>query len=124
VRIDKWLWAARFFKTRSLAAKACELGRIESSGQPVKPAREIRPGDLLQIKTEGGDFQVEVIALSEIRGPAPVAQMLYRETESSRELRAKVAQARKLLPPVESDREGRPTTRDRRKIGRLRGFRE
>ena len=124
MRIDKWLWAARFFKTRSLAAKACELGRIESSGQPVKPAREVRAGDLLQVKTDGGDFQIEVLALSEMRGPAAVAQTLYRETEASRKLRLKVAQARKLLPPVESDREGKPTTRDRRKIGRLRGFRE
>ena len=87
MRIDKWLWAARFFKTRSLASKACDLRRIESNGQSVKPAREVRAGDLLLVKNDNGDFQVEVLALSEIRGPAPVARTLYRETEASRELR-------------------------------------
>src|SRR5436309_13030038 len=95
VRIDKWLWAARFFKTRSLAARACELGRVQSNKQPVKPAREVHAGDFLEIKTEGGEFEVEVLSLSDIRGPASVAQTLYRETESSRELRMKVAQERK-----------------------------
>src|ERR1700723_890506 len=120
-RIDKWLWAARFFKTRSLAAKACELGRIESSGQPVKPAREIRPGDLLQVKTDGGDFQIEVLALSEMRGPAPVAQTLYRETETSRELREKAAAERKAMRQFETLPEGRPSKRDRRHIIRFRG---
>src|SRR5262245_40325165 len=74
VRIDKWLWAARFFKTRGLAARACELGRIESNGQIAKPAREVHAGDMLQIKTESGVFQVKVLALSEMRGPASVAQ--------------------------------------------------
>ena len=87
MRIDKWLWAARFFKTRSLATRACELGRIESNGQQSKPSREVRAGDILKVKNEGGDFQVEVLALSDMRGPAPVAQMLYRETEASREAR-------------------------------------
>jgi ribosome-associated heat shock protein Hsp15 len=124
VRIDKWLWAARFFKTRSLASKACELGRIESNGQPAKPAREVRAGDRLQVKNDSGDFQLEVLALSEMRGPAAVAQTLYRETEASRELRLKLAQERKLMPPVEASREGKPSKRDRREIGRLRGFRE
>ena len=95
VRIDKWLWAARFFKTRSLAARACELGRIESSGQPVKPAREVRAGDLLQVKNDSGDFQIEVLTLSEMRGPAAVAQTLYRETVASRELRLKLIEERK-----------------------------
>src|SRR5437773_11676785 len=76
VRIDKWLWAARFFKTRSQAARACELGRIQSNKQLVKPAREVRVGDQLQIKNEGGDFQVGVLALSDVRGPASVAQTL------------------------------------------------
>jgi ribosome-associated heat shock protein Hsp15 len=85
VRLDKWLWAARFFKTRSLAAKACEMGRIQSNGQPAKASREVRAGDMLQVKNDGGDFQVEVLALSEMRGPAAVAQTLYRETEASRE---------------------------------------
>jgi ribosome-associated heat shock protein Hsp15 len=121
VRIDKWLWAARFFKTRALASKACELGRIESNGQGVKPSREVRAGDLLRVKNESGEFQVEVLALSEIRGPAAVAQTLYRETEVSRELRMKLAEERKAMPRVEPTREGKPSKRDRRKIDRLRG---
>ena len=123
VRIDKWLWAARFFKTRSLAAKACELGRIESNGQPAKPAREIRVGDLLQVKNDSGDFQVEVLGLTETRGPAAVAQTLYRETETSRALRLKLAEERKMTPHVEALREGKPSKRDRREIDRLRGRR-
>src|ERR1039457_3042645 len=121
VRMDKWLWAARFFKTRSLAARACELGRIESNGQPAKPAREVRAGDLLQVKNDTGDFQVEVLALREMRGPAAVAQTLYRETEASRELRLKLAAERKSMPHFEALREGKPSKRDRREIDRLRG---
>jgi len=91
--MDKWLWAARFFKTRALAARACELGRIRSNGQPAKAAREVRIGDMLGVTNDGGDFQVEVLLLSEVRGPASVAQTLYRETEASRELRLKAAAA-------------------------------
>jgi ribosome-associated heat shock protein Hsp15 len=121
VRIDKWLWAARFFKTRALASKACELGRIESNGQAVKASREVRVGDLLRVKNESGEFQVEVLGLSEMRGPAPVAQTLYRETEASRELRLKLAEERKAMPHFEASREGKPSKRDRRKIERLRG---
>jgi ribosome-associated heat shock protein Hsp15 len=121
VRVDKWLWAARFFKTRSLAGRACELGRIESNGQVVKPAREVRVGDLLRIKNPSGEFQVEVLGLSEMRGPAPVAQKLYRETEESRELRLRLAEERKTMPRIESTREGKPSKRDRREIARLRG---
>jgi ribosome-associated heat shock protein Hsp15 len=121
VRMDKWLRAARFFKTRSLAARACELGRIESNGQRAKAAREVRVGDLLLVKNDGGDFQVEVLVLSEIRGPAAVAQTLYHETEASRELRLKLAEDRKAMPHFEALREGRPSKRDRREIGRLRG---
>ena len=120
VRMDKWLWAARFFKTRALAAKACELGRIQSNGQPAKAAREVRAGDLLQVKNEGGDFQVEVLLLSEMRGPAAVARTLYRETEASRELRLKLAEERKAMPQYEASREGKPSKRDRRKLDRLR----
>ena len=120
VRIDKWLWAARFFKTRALAARACELGRIESNGQRAKPAREVRAGDLLQVKNDSGDFQVEVLGLSEMRGPAVVAQTLYRETEASRELRLKLAEERKAMPDFEGWREGKPSKRDRREIDRLR----
>src|SRR3982074_3000877 len=95
VRMDKWLWAARFFKTRALAARACELGRIQSNGQPAKPAREVRAGDKLQITNDGGDFHVDVLLLSEVRGPASAAQTLYRETEESKEARLKAAAERK-----------------------------
>jgi ribosome-associated heat shock protein Hsp15 len=122
VRIDKWLWAARFFKTRSLAAHACELGRIEANGVPAKPAREVHSGDMLQVKNDGGTFEVEILQLSEMRGPAPVAQTLYRETEASRELRLKLAEERKAMHQFEAPREtGRPTKRDRRQINRMRG---
>ena len=120
VRMDKWLWAARFFKTRALASRACDLGRIASNGQPAKASRDVRLGDLLQVKNEGGDFQVEVLLLSEARGPAAVAQTLYRETEASRELRLKVAEVRKELLQFEGWREGKPSKRDRREIHRFR----
>src|SRR6202040_4357849 len=121
VRMDKWLWAARFFKTRSLAARACELGRIESNGQPAKAAREVRVGDLLRVKNPSGEFQIEVLALSEMRGPAPVAQTLYRETEASRELRLKLAEERKAMKQFEELPAGRPSKRDRRRIIQFRG---
>jgi ribosome-associated heat shock protein Hsp15 len=121
VRIDKWLWASRFFKTRTIAARACELGRVQAGGQPAKPAREIRVGDLLHVKTESGDFEIEVVGLSEVRGPAPVAQTLYRETESSREQRLKLAEMRKAMPRLEAVPQGKPSKRDRRKLERFRG---
>jgi ribosome-associated heat shock protein Hsp15 len=120
VRIDKWLWVARFFKPRALAARAGELGRIQSNGHPAKASREVRVGDLLQVKNEGGDFQVNVLLLSEVRGPAAVAQTLYRETEASRDLRLKLAEERKALPHFEASQEGRPSKRDRRELNRLR----
>jgi ribosome-associated heat shock protein Hsp15 len=120
VRIDKWLWAARFFKTRALAARACELGRIESNGKEAKPSREIRIADLLRMKTAHADFEVEVLALREIRGPAAVAQTLYRETEASLALRLKLAEERKSTPYFEPSREGKPSKRDRRQLNRLR----
>ena len=116
VRIDKWLWAARFFKTRALAARACVLGRIQSNGQPAKPAREVHVGDLLHIRTEAGDFDVEVLLLSQIRGPATLAQTLYREMEASRELRLKNVEERKALRSFTPSPEGRPSKRDRRRI--------
>jgi ribosome-associated heat shock protein Hsp15 len=119
--MDKWLWAARFFKTRSLAARACELGRIQANGHQSKAAREVRVSDLLQVKTDSGDFQVEVLVLSEMRGPAAVAQTLYRETDASRESRLKLAEERKAMPHFEAWREGRPSKRDRRVTDRLRG---
>ncbi len=120
VRIDKWLWAARFFKTRSLATRACELGRIESGGQKTKPAREVHAGDMLRIKTPGGEFEVEVVALSDFRGPATVAQTLYRETPASKEARLKLLEERRSTPGFEPPREGRPSKRDRRQLDRLR----
>jgi ribosome-associated heat shock protein Hsp15 len=121
VRMDIWLWAARFFKTRPLAKKACELGRILSNGQIAKAAREVRVGDRLRVTNEGGDFQVEVLLLSEVRGPAAVAQTLYRETEESRELRQKAAAERKAMREFEILPEGRPSKRDRRHIIQFRG---
>ena len=123
VRIDKWLWAARFFKTRALAARACELGRIQSNAQPAKPAREVRVGELLQIRTDSGEFQVEVLLLSEIRGPAAVAQTLYRETNSSREARMKAIEERKAMKIFTPTPERRPSKRDRRKIIQFRSQR-
>jgi ribosome-associated heat shock protein Hsp15 len=121
VRIDIWLWAARFFKTRALAKRACELGRVQSNGQPAKPAREVRVGDRLRVTTEGGDFQVEVLLLSAVRGPASVAQGLYFETEASRELRKKLADERKAMKQFEELPTGRPSKRERRKIIQFRG---
>jgi ribosome-associated heat shock protein Hsp15 len=121
VRIDKWLWAARFFKTRSLATRACELGRIDSNGQRSKASRDVRVGDMLQVKNDSGDFQVEVLVLSEMRGPAAIAQTLYRETDASRDARQKLAEERKAMPHVEALAESKPSKRDRRRLDRLRG---
>jgi len=121
VRIDKWLWAARFFKTRALAARACELGRVLSNNQPAKPAREVHVGNMLRITNDGGDFEVEVLLLSDVRGPASVAQSLYRETDASRGLRQKVAAERKALRQFEVLPAGRPSKRDRRRIIQFRG---
>jgi len=121
VRIDKWLWAARFFKTRSLAAKACELGRIRWNGQPAKASREIKIGDMLNVTAPSGDFEVEVLALTEVRGPAAVAQTLYRETEASKELRLKAAAEHKAMRQFEQLPAGKPSKRDRRHIIQFRG---
>jgi ribosome-associated heat shock protein Hsp15 len=116
VRIDKWLWAARFFKTRAQASKACDLGRIRSNEIEAKPARDVRIGDMLRIKNEGGEFQVEVMQLSEMRGPAAVAQNLYRETEASKEQRLREAAERKAMQQFVPIPEHRPSKRDRRRI--------
>lgn len=121
VRVDKWLWAARFFKTRSLAARSCELGRISIADQPAKPAREVRVGNMLRISNDGGDFEIEVLLLSDARGPASVAQTLYRETEASREQRMKAAAERKAAREFEILPAGRPSKRDRQKIREMRG---
>src|ERR1043165_2816314 len=114
VRIDKWLWAARFFKTRSLAAKACELGRIRLNHQLSKPAREVKVGDLLRAETPGGIFEMEILALSEVRGPASEAQKLYREADDSKAARAQAATERKAMAEWERLDPGRPDKRDRR----------
>ena len=123
VRMDKWLWAARFFKTRALASKACELGRIRVGAVDAKPAREVRLGELLQIRNEGGEFAVEVLALSEMRGPAAIAQTLYRETEESKTARARLAEERKAMQQFAPIPEHRPSKRDRRRIIQFRGER-
>jgi ribosome-associated heat shock protein Hsp15 len=116
VRIDAWLWAARFFKTRTLAKHACELGRVLSNGQTAKAAREVRVGDMLRVSNEGGEFEIEVLGLSDERGPAAVAQTLYRETEASREKRAQVAAEHRAARQFEILPQGRPSKRDRKKI--------
>jgi|SRR5579863_3597304 ribosome-associated heat shock protein Hsp15 len=121
VRIDAWLWASRFFKTRTLAKKACDLGRILSNEQVSKAAREVRVGDMLRITKDGGDFEIEVLGLSDVRGPASEAQKLYRETDASREKRAKVAAERRAAREFEVLPMGRPSKRDRRRIIQFRG---
>ena len=124
VRLDKWVWAARFFKTRSQSAKACELGRIQRNRQAAKPASDVHVGDMLQIRTEGGDFEVEVLQLSDVRGPASVAQTLYKETDASREARAKAAAERKAMMHFNPAPTARPSKRDRRKIMQFRSRRD
>jgi ribosome-associated heat shock protein Hsp15 len=121
VRMDKWLWAARFFKTRALAARACELGRVRANGLPLKAAREVRVGEMLRVTNERGEFEVEVLVLSQMRGPAAVAQALYRETGASREQRQKIAEQMKALRQFEPAPAGRPSKRDRRRIIQFRG---
>jgi ribosome-associated heat shock protein Hsp15 len=123
MRIDKWLWAARFFKTRALAAKACDLGRVRSHGVEAKPSRDVRAGDMLAVRNEGGLFEIEVLGLSQMRGPAAVAQTLYRETESSKAARKKAEEERKAMELLAPQPERRPTKRDRRRIIQFRGGR-
>jgi ribosome-associated heat shock protein Hsp15 len=121
VRMDKWLWAARFFKSRAMASRACELGRIESNGVRAKPAREVHPGDHLKIESDSGRFEIEILGVSHIRGPASVAQALYRETEASREARLRAAEERKSMQQFAPVPVQRPSKRDRRRIIRFRG---
>lgn len=117
VRIDKWLWAARFFKTRSLAQDAIELGRVRMRGERVKASREVQPGDLLQITRGEEHFEVYVENLSQVRGPAKEAQKLYRETDESQVLRERAAALRRLAKePAAAIPKGRPTKRDARKL--------
>ena len=121
VRIDKWLWAARFFKTRSQATHAVDLGRATINGDRVKPARNVALGDLIRIRAEHGDFEVEVMLLSDTRGPAPIAVTLYRETDESKLKREREQLARQLSGDEGYTGKGRPTKRDRRRIGGM-GF--
>uniref|UniRef100_A0A7V4XTY1 RNA-binding S4 domain-containing protein n=1 Tax=Acidobacterium capsulatum TaxID=33075 RepID=A0A7V4XTY1_9BACT len=121
VRMDKWLWAARFFKTRALASKACELGRVQANGLDAKASRDVRVGQRLTIRNEGGTFEVDVLGISEMRGPAAVAQALYRETEESRAARAQAAEQQKALAAYSVADAGRPSKRDRRLIQKFRG---
>lgn len=121
IRMDAWLWAARFLKTRTLAKKNCDLNRVLSNGQVAKAAREVRVGDMLRITTEGGEFEVQVLGLSDVRGPASEAQKLYRETESSKEMRLKVAAERRAAREFEVLPAGRPSKRDRKRIIQFRG---
>jgi ribosome-associated heat shock protein Hsp15 len=121
IRMDAWLWAARFFKTRTLAKKSCNLNRVLSNGQVAKAAREVRVGDILRITTEGGEFEVRVLGLSDVRGPASEAQKLYQETESGKEMRMKIAAERRASREFEILPAGRPSKRDRQRIIQFRG---
>ena len=117
LRVDKWLWAARFYKTRSLACDEIGKGRVLVNGQVAKPAREVRSGDLVTLRQGGIAREVRVLGISAQRGPAPVAQQLYEETEASRLARERAAEQNRLAAePALSIGEGRPTKRDRRQI--------
>ncbi|WP_310625299.1 S4 domain-containing protein [Limnohabitans sp.] len=117
LRIDKWLWAARFYKTRSLACDEVTKHRVQINGQDVKPAREVKVGDALQLRQGNVTKTIVVKGISATRGPAPVAQQLYEETPQSMALRAKQAEQNRLaFEPAHSIEHGRPTKRDRRQI--------
>lgn len=120
-RIDKWLWCTRFFKTRSLAAEAVERGRVEVNGQPCKNSREVKPGDTVTIDAHQQRWEVVVKGVAASRGPAPVAQTLYEETEPSRAARLAQQERRRLQPEPSAVLQGRPTKRDRRRIDDLKG---
>ncbi|MBM3765869.1 MAG: RNA-binding S4 domain-containing protein [Acidobacteria bacterium] len=121
MRMDKWLWAARFFKTRALAARACDFGRVTSNGYPAKPMREVRIGDILTIKNDTGDFTIEVLGLSQMRGPAGVARTLFQEGEESKAKRLEAAELRKAMTLAGGFTESKPEKRDRRLLNRMRG---
>jgi ribosome-associated heat shock protein Hsp15 len=121
LRIDKWLWAARFFKTRSLASDAVEKGRVRIGGANVKPSKDVRVGDLVEIEIEHVLWQVNVLGICEVRGPAPIAQTLYAETDSGRQKRVAESERRKTYREPAAALQGRPTKRDRRIIDKLSG---
>ena len=120
-RIDKWLWAARFFKTRAIAVKACDLNRVRSNGQLAKPAREVKVGDLLEITNDSGLYNIQVLTLSEVRGPASEAQLLFYESDESQAARLKAQGERKAQHAFERLPTLKPTGKDRRQLTRLRG---
>jgi ribosome-associated heat shock protein Hsp15 len=123
LRIDKWLWAARFFKTRSLATEEIDKGRVAVNGQEVKPAREVKAGDTVAVRREGVTRTVVVKGVSAVRGPAPVAQQLYEETPESLLEREKAAEQRRYAPePALSIEHGRPTKRGRRELDEAKGW--
>ncbi|AXE99483.1 RNA-binding S4 domain-containing protein [Paraburkholderia hospita] len=119
LRIDKWLWVARFFKTRSLATDAVEKGRVRIGGATVKPAKDVRVGDLVEIEIERIVWQIQVLGVCEVRGPASVAQTLYVETEEGRQKRLQENERRKTYREPAAELQGRPTKRDRRVIDKL-----
>ena len=121
VRIDKWLWAARFFKTRSMAADAVDRGRVRIAGEPVKPARVVKLNDKIFIDNGSDRWEVVVLGMSDKRGAAPIARQLYRETDESMQRRENDSEARRLFPEPGSSIKGRPTKRDRRAISRAGG---
>ncbi|GAB3629204.1 RNA-binding protein [Pandoraea terrae] len=120
-RIDKWLWAARFFKTRSLATEAVDRGRVLCNEARVKPARDVHAGDLLSVDNGSTRWEVRVKAIADVRGPATLAQTLYEETEGSRLRRAEENERRHLFQEPAAQMHGRPTKRDRRRLGNLGG---
>lgn len=121
MRLDKWLWAARFYKTRSLATAAVDGGKVKLNGAAVKPAKEVKPGDRIHLRAGEQDWELVVKGLNEQRRPASEAQLLYAETAESAARRAQAAELRKLAPSTVTDHKGRPTKRDRRQIVRFRG---
>lgn len=121
MRLDKWLWAARFYKTRSLASAAVDGGKVKVNRAAAKPAKEIRPGDRITLRAGEQDWEIVVLALNEQRRPAPEARLLYDETEESVARRAEAAALRALSPTTDSEHRGRPTKRDRRQMVRFRG---
>ena len=121
LRIDKWLWAARFFKTRSLASDAVEKGRVRIGGANVKPSKDVHVGDLVEIEIEHVLWLVNVLGICEVRGPAPIAQTLYAETDTGREKRVAESERRKTYREPAAALQGRPTKRDRRIIDKLSG---
>ena len=120
-RLDKWLWAARFFKTRSLAQDAIESGRVLLNSLRVKPAKDVHPDDLIDIKMSHSAWTIRVRFISDVRGSAGVAQTLYAETEQSMLAREAAREQQRLAPEPGARRIGRPTKRDRRELDRVSG---